>query len=111
MSKPSLSEIMEAAQKMQQNMKQTQQELGKLEVTGESGAGLVTIRVNGLRQVIAVQLDPSLLSETIEVMQALIASAFNDAMKKVEKRTEEKVMDLAKGFNLPGALSSDEDAQ
>lgn len=109
MNKPSLTEIMEAAQKMQENMKQTQQELGKIEVTGESGAGLVMIRVNGLRQVINVQLDPNLLNETLEVIQTLIAGAFNDAMKKIEKKTEEKVMDLAKGFNLPGGIASDND--
>ncbi len=108
MSKPNLSQIMEAAQKMQQSMKQTQQELGKLEMTGESGAGLVKIRMNGLRQVLKVDLDPGILSESLEVMQALIATAFNDALKRIEKSTEEKMMDIAKGFSLPDTFTSDD---
>lgn len=104
--KPNLSEIMQAAQDMQKTMQQAQEEFSKLIVTGESGAGLVSVDMNCLGHVTGVRIAPGLFEESREVAQTLIAAAFNEAAKKSEKRREEKILDLAKGFNF----TKDQDA-
>jgi len=97
-----LDDIMKQAQAMQENMQKMQQDLVNLEVQGESGAGLAKVTMNGRHDVKRVELDPSLLSEDKEILEDLIAAAVNDAVRKVEAASKEKMGGLAQGLNIPG---------
>ncbi|MFT5209056.1 MAG: DNA-binding YbaB/EbfC family protein [Flavobacterium sp.] len=96
-----LGDMMKQAQQMQEKMKSIQDELAKTEVKGESGAGLVTITMTGRHDVKAVDLDESLFKESKEVMEDLIASAVNDAVRRVESNQKEKMSALTGGIPLP----------
>lgn len=96
-----LGDIMKQAQAMQENMKKMQEDLGKLEVTGESGAGLVKVQMNGRHDVKNVAIDDSLLKEDKEMLEDLLAAAVNDAVRKVEASNKDKMGGLASGLNLP----------
>jgi nucleoid-associated protein EbfC len=96
-----LNTLMKQAQEMQQKMQQAQKEIESAEVTGESGGGLVKITINGRHKAIRVKLDPAFTEETIEVMEDLIAAAFNDASHKVETLSKQKLTALTSGLNLP----------
>jgi len=96
-----LGDIMKQAQAMQENMKKMQADLAKLEVTGESGAGLVKVKMNGRHDVKKVTLDDSLLKEDKEMLEDLLAAAVNDAVRKVEESSKDKMGGLASGLNLP----------
>jgi len=96
-----LSDLMQQAQKMQQQMQDAQAEQAKHEVCGESGAGLVSVVMNGRHDVKRVTIDPSLLSEDKEILEDLLAAAVNDAVRKVEEENKKTMSDLASGMNLP----------
>jgi len=96
-----IQDMMKQAQKMQENMQRMQEEAANAEVTGESGAGLVQVIMNGRHDVRKVTLDPSLMSEDKELLEDLLAAAVNDAVRKVEKHTQEKMSELTAGMNLP----------
>ena len=98
--KTGISAIMQQAQAMREKVEITKKELGEIEVTGQSGAGLVTIVMTCHYEVVKVNIDPSLLSSDIEILEDLIAAAFRDTAKKVETRTEEKMGGLAASINL-----------
>ena len=89
---------------MQENMQKAQEELARIEVVGESGGGLVTLTMTCRHDVKSVNIDPELLGdvEDKEVLQDLIAAALNDAVRKVEKTSEEKMSGLTGGLNIPG---------
>lgn len=93
--------LMQQAQKMQEKMKQAQEEIQSLEVTGESGAGMVQITMNGRHDVSRVKIDPSLKSEDLEMLEDLIAAAVNDAVRKVETETKAKMGDVTGGMQMP----------
>lgn len=95
------TELMNQARQLQEKMQQAQEDLANLEVTGESGAGLVTVRMNGKHDVKAVKLADMLLDEDKEVVEDLIAAAINDAVRKVEDKNKEAMTGMAGGFNLP----------
>lgn len=106
--KNNLGELMKQAQQMQSNIQKAQQELASLRVTGTSGAGLVKIVMTGRYDVESVVLDESIVtSDDIPMLQDLIAAAINDATRKVESTSKEKMsslmsgLDLPPGFNLP----------
>ncbi|MBE9397562.1 YbaB/EbfC family nucleoid-associated protein [Pontibacterium sp. N1Y112] len=107
MMKGGMGNLMKQAQKMQENMQKAQEEIAKAEVTGESGAGLVKITMNGRHDVRVVDLDESLMEEDKEILEDLIAAAVNDAVRKVESNTQEKMakvtggMQMPPGFNMP----------
>ena len=90
--------LLKNAGKLQEMMEQTQHELANTEIHGEAGAGLVKVMVTGKNQVKKVDLDPELLKEPKEVIEELIAAAFNDALSKVEKITKDKMMNASKLF-------------
>ena len=99
---------MKQAQEMQAKMQEMQGRLAELEVTGSSGAGMVTVTMNGKAEVRSVKIDPKLLDgEEAEVVEDLIVAAFTDAKGKVEARAAEEMskltggLDLPPGFNLP----------
>ena len=96
-----LGDFMKQAQQMQERMQQMQEEMAAAEVTGESGAGLVKVVMNGRHEVKRVQIDDSLLSEDKEVMEDLIAAACNDAARRVEAEQSDKMSGMAAGLGLP----------
>jgi DNA-binding YbaB/EbfC family protein len=102
--KDGLSNIMKQAQAMQENMKKAQDELAEIEVEGQSGGGLVSIIMSCRHDVRRVKIDPELAGDDIDVLEDLIAAAFNDALNKVEAATQEKMGGLTAGLNLPGGM-------
>ena len=96
-----MNELMKQAQAMQEKMQKMQEDVAKLEVTGESGAGLVKVVMNGRHDVRSVNIDNSLLSEDKEILEDLIAAAINDAVRKVESTSQEQMQKLAGGMPLP----------
>lgn len=96
-----MSQLMQQAQKMQEKMKEIQETLEKAEFTGQSGGGLVNVIINGKYSVKAMEIDPSLMSEDKEVVEDLVAAAFNDAVCKVEEGSKQGLSGLADGFGLP----------
>lgn len=96
-----MGELMQQAQKIQEQMKQAQEEIAKLEACGESGAGLVKVVMDGHHDVKRVSIDPSLMSEDREILEDLIAAAVNDAVRKVEATQKEKMAEMTKGFAFP----------
>ncbi len=102
--KGGLGNIMKQAQQMQENMQKAQEEIAKLEVTGESGAGMVKITMTGRHDVKKVTIDPTLLGDDKDMLEDLIAAAVNDANRRVEKMTQEKMSGLTAGMNLPAGM-------
>ncbi|MCX2780060.1 YbaB/EbfC family nucleoid-associated protein [Microbulbifer thermotolerans] len=104
-----LGDLMQQAQKMQaemqEKMQKIQQELDALRVSGESGAGMVKVTMNGRHDVTSVEIDPDLLSEDKEMLEDLLAAAVNDAVRRVEEKTQalqkQRLGDLASGISLP----------
>ena len=99
--KNALAGMMQQAQKMQDNFKKAQEELGAMEIQGESGGGLVTILMTGKREVRKVSIDPSLLGDDKDMLEDLVAAAINDAVHKVGKMKKEKMADITAGIPLP----------
>lgn len=97
-----LGDIMKQAQAMQENMQKMQEELLNLEVQGESGAGLVKVTMNGRHDVKNVDLDADLLTEDKEIVEDLMAAAVNDAVRKIEAASKDKMGGMAQGLNIPG---------
>ena len=101
--KGGLGNIMKQAQAMQNNMKKAQAELAEMEVTGSAGGGLVQLTMTCRHDVRKVNIDPELLEDDKEILEDLIAAAMNDAVKKVESTTEEKMSGIAGGLaGMPG---------
>ena len=101
MMKGGLGNLMRQAQQMQENMQKAQAELASLEVTGESGAGMVKVVLNGRHEAKKVTIEPKLVSEDMEMLEDLVAAAINDASRKIEERSKERYADLMSGMNLP----------
>jgi DNA-binding YbaB/EbfC family protein len=102
--KGGLGNIMKQAQAMQENMQKAQAELAALEVTGEAGGGMIKLTMTCRHDVKKVHIDSELMGdpEDREILEDLIAAAMNDAVRKVEKATEEKMSSLTGGLNIPG---------
>ena len=102
--KGGLGNIMKQAQAMQENMQKAQAELASIEVTGESGGGMVSLVMTCRHDVKKVSIDPELMGDVQdkEILEDLIAAAMNDAVRKVEKTTQEKMSGLTGGLNIPG---------
>ena len=95
--KGGLGGLMKQAQQMQEKMQKMQEEIAQLEVTGESGAGLVKITINGAHNCRRIEIDPSL-------MEDLIAAAFNDAVRRAEELQKEKMASVTAGMPLPPGM-------
>ena len=93
--------LMQQAQQMQARMQEMQKQLQEMEVVGESGAGMVAVTMNGRHDVRRVKIDPSLLSEEVEMLEDLLAAAVNDAVRKLEARSREAMQKLTGGMSLP----------
>ena len=96
-----LGNMMRSVQQMQENMQKAQAELADLEVVGEAGAGMVKVTLNGKHEAKKVFIEPKLLTEDKDMLEDLVASAFNDGVRKVAARTQEKYSTLMSGMNLP----------
>lgn len=105
MMKGGLGGLMKQAQAMQENMRKAQEELAKIEVTGASGGGMVSVVMTCRHDVRRVTIDPALLKDDKEVLEDLIAAAVNDAVRKAEQTTQEKMSGLASGLGLPGGFN------
>jgi nucleoid-associated protein EbfC len=104
MMKGGIGNLMRQAQQMQETMKKAQEELAGLEVTGESGAGMVKVTLNGRHEAKRVAIEPKLLSEDKEMLEDLLAAAINDAVQKIAARSQEKYSGLMSGLNLPPGM-------
>ncbi len=103
--KDGLNDLLQQAQKMQEELKQQQDKIKKLEVHGESGAGLVKITMTGRYDVKKVFIDDSLLKEDKEVMEDLVVAAVNNAVRKVEEKHASAAPDLSSIMkNMPGGF-------
>lgn len=96
-----LNELMKQARQMQEKMQAAQEEARHREVTGEAGAGMVRITMNGRYDARGVSLSPELLQEDREIVEDLIAAAINDAVKKLEEQNKDALSGLTSGMNLP----------
>ena len=102
--KGQLAGLMKQAQQMQENMKKMQDQLALIEVEGQSGAGLVKVTMTCKNDVKRVQIDPSLLADDKDMLEDLVAAAINDAVRKVETTTQEKMGSVASGLGLPPGM-------
>ncbi|MEK8090612.1 YbaB/EbfC family nucleoid-associated protein [Thermithiobacillus plumbiphilus] len=101
--KGGLGNIMKQAQKIQEDMKKAQEELAQMEVTGQSGGGMVKVVMTCRNDVRRVSIDPNLLQEgDQEMLEDLVAAAFNDAVRQAEKTAADKMASLTGGLNIPG---------
>ncbi|MFC4487177.1 MULTISPECIES: YbaB/EbfC family nucleoid-associated protein [Tepidiphilus] len=103
LNKNALSGLMRQAQQMQENMKKVQDELAALEVEGQAGAGLVKVIMTCKYDVRRVSIDPSVLDDK-EMLEDLVAAAVNDAVRRVEQTTQEKMAAVTAGMPLPPGM-------
>ncbi|MBQ0781151.1 YbaB/EbfC family nucleoid-associated protein [Thalassolituus sp.] len=104
MIKGGMGNLMKQAQKMQEQMQKAQAELAEAEVTGESGAGLVKVTMNGRHDVKRVELDDSVMSEDKELLEDLLAAAVNAAVRKIEQNNQEQMSKMTAGMGLPPGM-------
>ncbi len=104
MMKGGMGNLMKQAQQMQEKMAKAQEEIAKLEVTGESGAGMVKVTMTGGHSVRRVEIDDSLMEDDKDMLEDLISAAFNDAVRRVEEQNKEKMGALTGGMQLPPGM-------
>jgi DNA-binding YbaB/EbfC family protein len=96
-----IGDLMQQAQRMQENLKRAQEEIGKIEVTGVSGGGVVSVTMNGRHEVRRVQIDRKLFADDPEMAEDLVAAAINDAVNKVAALSQEQMSQVTGGMSLP----------
>jgi DNA-binding YbaB/EbfC family protein len=104
MMKGQLAGLMKQAQQMQENLKKAQEEIAAMEVEGQAGAGMVKVTMTGRHDVKRVSIDPSLMGDDKDMLEDLVAAAVNDAVRRVETVTQEKMGGLTSGFGLPPGM-------
>ena len=104
MMKGGIGNMMKQAQKMQADMQKAQEEIANMEVEGQSGGGMVKVQMNGRHEVRRVELDPSLMEDDKEMIEDLLAAAVNDAVRRIETESSEKMSGVTAGMNLPGGM-------
>lgn len=103
--KGSIGKMMQQAQEMQGKMQEAQAELARMEITGESGAGLVKVTMNGKHEVSDVVIDPSVFEEDRELLEDLMAAAINDAVQRVSNKSQERMSEVTGGLDLPPGMN------
>ena len=98
-----IAQLMQQAQKMQENMQRAQEELAQLEISGSAGGGMVSVTVTGRMECRKVRIDPSVLSDP-EMAEDLIAAAFNDAVNKANAASQEKLGAATAGMPMPPGM-------
>ena len=96
-----MGNMMKQAQMMQERLQKAQNEIARMEVTGESGAGLVKVTMTGAHEVRRVEIDDTVFSDDKDICEDLIAAAFNDANRRVEEQSKEKMASVTGGMQLP----------
>jgi len=96
--------IMKQAQALQENMQKAQTEIAQMQITGESGGGMVKVTINGKHEVSRVQIEPAVMGEDREMLEDLIAAAMNDAAHKLEAASQAKMASLMGGLQLPAGM-------
>ena len=104
MMKGQLAGLMRQAQQMQENMKKAQEELADIVVQGAAGGGLVKVDITCRNSVKRVTIDPSLFEDDKDMLEDLVAAAFNDAIRKAEETSQEKMSGLTAGLPLPPGM-------
>ena len=104
MMKNQLAGLMKQAQQMQENMKKAQEDLARIEVEGQSGAGLVKVTMTCKHDVKRIVIDPSLLADDKDMLEDLVAAAFNDGIRRAEEVSQEKMGKLTAGMPLPPGM-------
>jgi DNA-binding YbaB/EbfC family protein len=103
--KGALGQIMRQAQEVQEKLRRAQEEVARMEITGESGAGMVKVTLDGRHQARKVEINPAALGEDKEFLEDLIAAAINDAAQKLDAASKEKMSAVAGGMNLPPGMN------
>ena len=98
-----IAQMMQQAQKMQENLQKAQEEIAKLEVTGSAGGGMVNVTLTGTKECRKVRIDPSILSDQ-EMVEDLIAAAFNDASNKIDAESQARMGSATSGMQLPPGM-------
>ena len=96
-----IGNLMKQAQEMQEGLARAQESVKRLQVTGESGAGLVKVSMTGAMEVLRVEIDPAVMSEDKEVLEDLLAAATNDAVRRAQAAAQQEMATVAGGINLP----------
>ena len=104
MMKGQLAGLMKQAQAMQDNLKKAQDELANIEVEGQSGAGLVKVTMTCKHDVRRITIDPSLLADDKDMLEDLVAAAFNDSLRRAEQVSQEKMSKVTAGMPLPPGM-------
>lgn len=102
--KGGMGNLMKQAQQMQDRMQKLQEEIAAMEVTGEAGAGLVKVTLTGSHNVRRVEIDDELMADDKDMLEDLIAAAFNDAARRIEETQKEKMAGVTGGMQLPGGM-------
>lgn len=103
MLKGGIGNLMKQAQQMQENMRKAQEQIAQMEVEGQSGAGMVSVVMTGAHQVRRVKIDSSVMDDR-EMLEDLIAAACNDAVRRIEETTRERMAGFTAGLNLPPGM-------
>lgn len=98
-----IGQLMQQAQKMQENLQKAQEDLAKIEVTGNAGAGMVSVTITGRMECRKVRIDPSVISDP-EMAEDLIAAAFNDAVNKVNAESQSRMSQATAGMPIPPGM-------
>ena len=99
-----IGSMMKQAEAMQRNMQKAQEEIALMEVTGESGGGMVKVTMNGRHEVKRVRIEPAVVGEDREMLEDLVAAAINDAVRKVETETQQRMSGVMAGMKLPPGM-------
>lgn len=102
--KGGIGQLMKQAQQMQAEMQKAQEEIARMTVTGESGAGMVRITMTCKHDVRSIEIDDSLVGDDKEMLEDLLIAAFNDAVRRADKTVQEKFAGMTAGLNLPPGL-------
>lgn len=98
-----IAQMMQQAQRMQENLQRAQEEIAKIEVTGSAGGGMVSVTLTGRKECRKVRIDPSILSDQ-EMVEDLIAAAFNDASNKIDQESQTRMSAVTAGMPLPPGM-------
>ena len=93
--------MMKQAEALQRNMQKAQEEIAQMEVVGEAGGGMVKVTMTGKHEVKRVQIEPTVIGDDREMLEDLITAAINDAVRRVETESQQRMSSLMSGLRLP----------
>jgi DNA-binding YbaB/EbfC family protein len=99
-----IGNLMQQAQRMQENLKRAQDELAQVEVSGQAGGGMVQVTMTARMEVRRVRIDPKLAGDDLEMLEDLVAAAVNDAVNKANEETQKRMADATAGLPLPPGM-------